>query len=110
MINEVVVSPTGSYLAAFGGGFLVNSLSPFTLFFWIGAAVLLHMQSDNPLWYYSGLMLSLAMGDFFKAWMAPKLTKWIQEKYVYWVQVVAGIVITIAGLYIIGMGFYEKVS
>lgn len=110
MINDVEISSTGSYTAAFAGGFLVNSLSPFTLFFWIGAAVLLHMQSDNPLWYYTGLMLSLAIGDFAKAWMAPKLTKWIQEKYVYWVQLIAGIVIVIAGLYIIGMGFFEKIT
>src|SRR3989337_1261699 len=30
---------TGSYTQAFAGGFIVNSLSPFTLFFWIGAAL-----------------------------------------------------------------------
>src|SRR5687768_8893967 len=83
----------GSYTQAFAAGFIVNSMSPFTLFFWIGAALVLHMQSENPLWYYAGLMLSLAMGDFAKAWLAPKLTSWIRDKYVYWVQVVAGIVI-----------------
>ena len=99
---------TGSYTQAFAGGFIVNSLSPFTLFFWIGAALILHMQSENPLWYYTGLMLSLAMGDFAKAWLAPKLANWIKEKYVYWVQVIAGAVITITGLYLIFMGFYEK--
>ena len=56
-----------SYIQAFVGGFLVNSLSPFTLFFWLGAAVFLHLQSDNPVWYYAGLMLALGASDFTKA-------------------------------------------
>lgn len=104
-INNENVS-AGSYTQAFAGGFLVNSLSPFTLFFWIGAALVLHMQSENPFWYYSGLMLSLAMGDFAKAWLAPKITYWIKEKYVYWVQVIAGVVIGITGIYIVGVGVF----
>ena len=98
---------TASYTQAFVGGFLVNSLSPFTLFFWIGAAFLLRMQPDNPLWYYAGLMLSLCLGDFVKAWMAPKITSWIKEKYVYWIQLISGIVIAITGLIIIVQGFLE---
>jgi threonine/homoserine/homoserine lactone efflux protein len=96
-----------SYLKAFVGGFLVNSLSPFTLFFWLGAAVFLHVQSDNPFWYYAGLMLALSCGDFAKAWLAPKLAVWIKEKYVYWVQIGAGIVIASTGVYIIILGYLE---
>lgn len=96
-----------SYTQAFAGGFLVNSLSPFTLFFWIGAAFILRMQPHNPLWYYAGLMLSLGLGDFAKAWMAPKITSWIKDKYVYWIQLVAGFAIAITGVYIIIHGFLE---
>ena len=96
-----------SYTEAFASGFIINSLSPFTLFFWIGLAVFLHLQSGNPIWYYIGLMLSLGIGDFAKAWLAPKLTKWIKEKYVYWVQVIAGVVIGLTGIYLIGMGIFE---
>jgi len=106
-ITDVNNVAKGSYTQAFAAGFLVNSMSPFTLFFWLGAALVLHMQSENPAWYYAGLMLSLAMGDFAKAWLAPKLTYWIREKYVYWVQVVAGIVIAITGLYVIGIGLFD---
>ena len=96
-----------SYTQAFAAGFLINSLSPFTLFFWIGAAFLLQMQKHNPMWYYGGLMLSLAMGDFAKAWLAPKLSAMIKEKYVHWVQLIAGIAIIATGIYIIGMGIWE---
>ena len=96
-----------SYVKAFMGGFLINSLSPFTLFFWLGAAVFLHLQSDDPIWYYAGLMLALAAGDFTKAWLAPKLTMWLKEQYVYWIQIGAGILIAGTGLYVIALGIME---
>ena len=92
------------YTQSFMAGFLVNSLSPFTLFFWLGAAVFLHMQSEEPMYYYVGLMLMLATGDFTKAWLAPKLAVWLKEKYVYWIQVIAGITIAMVGGYIIYLG------
>lgn len=92
------------YTQSFITGFLVNSLSPFTLFFWLGSAIFLHMQKEPPVYYYLGLMLTLATGDFTKAWIAPKLAVWLQEKYVYWIQVVAGVSIAIAGGYIIYLG------
>ena len=96
-----------SYLRAFIGGFLVNSLSPFTFFFWIGAAVFLHLQNDDPVWYYAGVMSALAIGDFTKAWLAPKLTIWLKEQYVYWIQIAAGILISGTGLYVIALGMME---
>ena len=97
-----------SYIQAFVGGFLVNSLSPFTLFFWLGAAVFLHLQSDNPIWYYAGLMLALAAGDFTKAWLAPKLSSWLKESHVYWIQIVAGVLIACTGLYVMIVGLMES--
>lgn len=97
-----------SYVQAFVGGFLVNSLSPFTLFFWLGAAVFLHLQSDNPIWYYAGLMLALGAGDFTKAWLAPRLTSWLKESHVYWIQIVAGILIASTGLYVMIVGLIES--
>ncbi len=105
-VNENVRITGSSYAKAFFSGFFVNSFSPFTLFFWVGAAVFLHLQNDRPIWYYTGVMTSLALGDFAKAWLAPKLAQWIQERYITLVQLIAGVVIAMTGLYIIGMGIF----
>lgn len=109
--DETLEDVQPSYVKAFVGGFLVNSLSPFTLFFWLGAAVFVHVQckiqATHPMWYYIGVMLALMVGDFSKAWLAPKLTIWLQEKYIYWIQIVAGIVISGTGLYIMVLGLLE---
>lgn len=103
-IPEHHVPTTIRYTQSFISGFIVNSLSPFTLFFWLGAAVFVRMQSENPLYYYVGLMISLAAGDFTKAWLAPKLNVWLKDKYVYWIQVIAGVAIAVAGGYIVFLG------
>lgn len=97
-----------NYAQAFISGFLVNSLSPFTLFFWLGAAVFVHIQPHSPIWYYAGVMMALAMGDFAKAWLAPKLTLFLKDHHVYWIQVVAGVLIASTGVYIMAMGFLEN--
>ncbi len=104
--GDAVIS--SSYVRAFGGGFLVNSLSPFTLFFWLGAAVFVQLQSGAQIWYYIGVMLALAMGDFTKAWLAPKLTSWLKESHVYWIQIIAGVLIAGTGLFIMIKGLMES--
>ncbi len=96
------------YVRAFIGGFVVNTLSPVTLFFWLGVAIFLHMQTGNPAWYYTGLMIALAFGDFMKAWLSPKIVKGIKGKYVYWIQVVVGVLIAITGLYMVGYGYFTS--
>ena len=105
--NQNMEGVSASYARAFTAGFLVNSLSPFTLFFWLGAAVFVHIQPHAPLWYYGGVMMALSIGDFLKAWLAPKLTRWLKEHHVYWIQVVAGILIAGTGLYVMILGFFE---
>ncbi|MEP6646151.1 MAG: LysE family transporter [Saprospiraceae bacterium] len=95
------------YIRAFFGGFVVNTLSPVTLFFWLGVAIFLHMETGSPFLYYGGIMLSLALGDFLKAWLAPRLIAGIKGKYVYWVQIIVGVLIVLAGLYMVGYGFFS---
>lgn len=103
-VQQINIPSVYRYTQAFASGFVVNSLSPFTLFFWLGAAVFLHMQDAHPLFYYAGLMLTLGIGDITKAWLAPKLTLWLNAHYVYWIQVISGIVIAVTGVYIVYLG------
>ena len=53
-------------------------------------------------------MLALGTGDFTKAWLAPKLTSWLKESHVYWIQIVAGILIAGTGLYVMIVGLIES--
>jgi hypothetical protein len=62
------------------------------------------MQPGQHLYYYTGLLFALAVGDFTKAWLAPKLMQWLKARYIYWIQVIAGVVISITGGYIVYLG------
>jgi threonine/homoserine/homoserine lactone efflux protein len=99
-----------NYLSAFLEGFIVNTLSPVTLLFWLSAAVFLHMQPIHPFWYYIGVMLTLAGGDFTKAWLAPKIAAGIKGKYIYWVQIIAGVLIAMSGMYLLGYGYFNSMN
>lgn len=107
--RDEATEPKGTgYIQAFMAGFLVNSMSPFTLFFWLGAALFVRLQPEQPMWYYAGVMSSLALGDFTKAWIAPKLTSWLRHNHVYWIQIISGILIACTGLYVLILGFIER--
>lgn len=106
--DEVAAPQNAGYIQAFMTGFVVNSMSPFTLFFWLGAALFVRLQPQHPIWYYFGLMTSLAIGDFTKAWLAPKLTLWLRHNHVYWIQIISGILIACTGLYVLILGFIER--
>jgi len=106
--DEVAAPKNAGYVQAFVTGFVVNSMSPFTLFFWLGAALFVRLQPEHPIWYYVGLMTSLAIGDFTKAWLAPKLTLWLKHNHVYWIQIISGILIACTGLYVLILGFIER--
>ncbi len=95
----------GKYLRAYIAGFLVNSMSPFSLLFWLGTAAYLHMQSAPAVWYYVGLMSALVILDSLKAWIAPKLAIWVKANQLRWVQIVAGLVVAGTGGYILVLGF-----
>lgn len=104
--GEVSVNVKSGYVGAFIGGFLINTLSPFTLFFWLGAAVFVQLQPAHPMWYYAGVMSALAIGDFSKAWLAPKLTYWLKGHHIYWIQMAAGVLIACTGIYVMILGFF----
>lgn len=107
--RDEATEPKGTgYIQAFMAGFLVNSMSPFTLFFWLGAALFVRLQPEQPMWYYTGVMSSLALGDFTKAWIAPRLTSWLRHNHVYWIQIISGILIACTGLYVLILGFIER--
>lgn len=92
------------YGQAFMAGFLVNSLSPFTLFFWLGVAVFLRAGEGWAGWYYLGVMLALVAGDTTKAWLSPRLAVRIAAHRFRWLEVVAGGAVILSGGIVLAKG------
>jgi len=92
------------YGQAFVAGFLVNSLSPFTLFFWLGVAVFLRAGEGWAGWYYLGVMLALVAGDTTKAWLSPRLAARIAAHRFRWLEVAAGGAVILSGGFVLVKG------
>lgn len=91
-----------SYLGLWLVGFLINTLNPFTAFFWLGiVSSVLH--ADALVWeetypFFAGLMGTLILTDTLKVFFAKRIKPYLKERYISRVKRVAGIILILFGL------------
>lgn len=93
-----------------GRGFLINALNPFTVFFWIGigSGVIATHRSEGgatPLYFFGGMLCTVALTDLLKAWGAKTLRQWLTPLHLHWLQKSIGILLIIFGIVLLGRSF-----
>ncbi len=103
--NEVSGS---SWLGYWVRGFLINTLNPFTFFFWIGIAgnVVVDggLAKGQAFSYFSGILSVIVFTDSMKILLAKRIRRFVQEKHLLWMRRIAG-----AGLLIFGIALLIRV-
>jgi len=98
--------PPGKLAGYFLRGFLLNTINPFTVFFWlgIGSGIVAanREQSLGLLRFFLGMMLTLAIADLLKAWGAKYLCRWLTPQHVMQVQKGIGLLLIVFGLVLAG--------
>ncbi|MEM9918516.1 MAG: LysE family translocator [Bacteroidota bacterium] len=94
-----------SYLALFTKGFLINTLNPFTFFFWltITGAVIAERKlgkADSFL-FYSGILGTIIFTDSLKIVLAKAIRKKLKPHYILWVRRIAGAALVVFGIVLI---------
>jgi threonine/homoserine/homoserine lactone efflux protein len=91
--------------AWFAQGFLLNSINPFTVFFWLGlsAAIVLPLAGD---WqkltaFFSGMFLMLMGMDLLKCYLAQGISKWLSPQNLLLVRRSVAILLIVFGLALI---------
>lgn len=83
-------------------GFLLNTINPFTVLFWVGIAsgvVAPGGWSGMEILRFFGAMLgTLALADTLKAYAAKRLGDWLTPSHIFWAQRGIGILLMIFGL------------
>ena len=94
-----------SYLNWWVKGFLINTINPFTVFFWTGVAGTTiakpEFQPTDAVAFYSGLFCTIIATDTLKVLLAKAIRKKLNRRVVSGMQLVSGLVIFFFGLALI---------
>jgi len=91
-----------SYFALFSKGFLINTINPFTVFFWMGlmSTVIIkdELQGGDATLYFSGVLGTVVITDFIKVLSAKKIRQVLRPVHLLWLRRVSGAALLLFGL------------
>ena len=97
---------TGPFLVLWIKGFIINTLNPFTVFFWV--LVMTTVVADNDysphqsFLYFGGILGTIIITDSLKVLLAKRLRHYLEAHHLIWVRRVTGVALIIFGVVLIG--------
>ena len=86
-------------------GFLLNTINPFTVFFWLSIAGAVIIPNGwnryETLLFFSGMLGTLVVTDTLKAYGARQVRRFLTPEHTFWVQRSIGIVMLVFGLVLV---------
>ena len=87
-----------------GRGFLLNSLNPFVLIFWVGVSTSVsvkHLTVSHSLAFYGSAMVVVLGTDLLKAFIANRIKKILTVTFLIWMNRISGIALILYGIRIL---------
>ncbi len=85
-----------------GKGFMMNTLNPFVLIFWIGVAGTLavkdHYSTTHAIAFFTATLGTIFSTDLLKAWLATRLKRLISDQFILWLNRLSGLGLILFGL------------
>ena len=86
-------------------GFLINTINPFTVFFWIGIASGVVAPSGwgdvDMACFFGSMLLTLALADTLKAYAAKRVRQWLTPQHIRWAKRGIGVLLMVFGAVLI---------
>lgn len=95
------LSRSKSNSAFFLQGFLINTLTPFPIFFWISlmsSAIGRNMQRDETVMLLCSVILIIIITDLLKVYAARRISRYINAKYTLLLRKIAGLALILSGI------------
>lgn len=90
-------------------GFMMNTLNPSALLFWLGVAGTLSVKQEfsgqQALLFYSGTLGMVLSSDLLKAWLATRARKMVSAVFLLWMNRISGVALACFGIYMIARLF-----
>ena len=97
-----IIPQKASYFTLWLKGFLVNTINPFTVFFWIGVMSTFVLQrdldGDNASVFFGAILGTIIVTDVLKVLLAKKIRKRIKRTHFIWLRRISGIALIIFGI------------
>lgn len=91
-----------SRLSLWTKGFLINTINPFTFFFWLGVSGMLFtkqaLQPDQAQLFYGGLFGTIIFTDCTKVGLAKYIRRWLKPKNILLIRKIAGVTLLVFGV------------
>jgi threonine/homoserine/homoserine lactone efflux protein len=88
-----------------GKGFMMNTLNPFVLIFWLGVAGALHngaiKSSREQALFFTMVIITVFGTDLLKAFLASRLKKLLTAQFLLWLNRISGIGLILFGIRLI---------
>lgn len=103
--GEIIDIKKTTYTASALKGFIMNLLNPFVLFLWIGAITLASNKLDkdplNVIIFFIATLSTVLGTDILKSLAAGKIKNYLNDKTIWKVNMIAGIILIISGIILI---------
>jgi threonine/homoserine/homoserine lactone efflux protein len=102
-MNEPILTKKklgASYLVLAVKGFLINTINPFTFFFWISVmtAVVLKKEYSEASQFFVGIMLVIVFSDLLKVSLAKYISNKLKAHHVLWMRRISGCALIAFGI------------
>lgn len=91
-----------SYLSHWTKGFLINTVNPFTFFFWIGIASTVvadgELNKQEALYFFGGILGTIIITDFAKAVLAKRIRQVLRPVHLMWLRRISGGALIVFGV------------
>lgn len=91
-------------------GFLMNTLNPFVILYWIGIISYLSIsdkETNSQFGFFAATLLTILSSDVLKSYIASKLRHVISSRVIKWLNRIAGVALIIFGLRMIIKVIFE---
>lgn len=90
-----------SYISLWTKGFLINTLNPFTILFWVGimGTVILdgELAPNQAFLFFGGIIGTIVTTDFTKIVLSKQIRRWMKPIHLIWLRRISGAALIIFG-------------
>lgn len=106
--KEMAMAASSNWFSLWMKGFLINTVNPFTAFFWIGVMTTASAKGPMPATdataFFGSIIGVIILTDLLKVMLAKRIKNWMNYSYLLYMRRVAGTALVVFGVFLMVRG------